>query len=89
MALGAQRQQVLWLILRESLLVSLAGVVVGLPLAIGSARLMRTMLFGLEPGDALSFAGALLGITLVALTASLIPARRAASVDPIVALRYE
>jgi predicted permease len=89
MALGAQRPQVLWMILRESLLVSLIGIIFGVPLAIGGAQLMRSMLFGLGPGDKLSFAGALLCIMLVALAASLIPARRAASVDPLVALRYE
>ena len=83
------RQQVLWMILRESLLVSLIGIIFGVPLAIGGAQLMRSMLFGLGPGDKLSFAGALVAITLVALAASLIPARRAASVDPLVALRYE
>jgi predicted permease len=89
MALGAQRPQVLWMVLRESLLISLAGVAAGVPLAIGSAQLMRSMLFGVLPGDSLSFVGALLGVTLVALIASAIPARRAASVDPIVALRCE
>jgi predicted permease len=89
MALGAQRRQVLWMVLRESLLVSLAGVLVGIPLAIGGALLLRSMLFGLEPSDPLTFAGALLGITLVALAASLIPARRATKIDPMVALRYE
>ncbi len=89
MALGAQRGQVLWMILRESLAVCLAGVVVGLPLAFASMRLLRTMLFGLGPNDAVSFAAALLGITVVALAASLIPARRAASVDPLIALRNE
>jgi len=89
MALGAQRRQVLWMILSESLLVSFVGILIGVPLAIGGAQLMRSMLFGLGPGDKLSFAGALLAITLVALAASLIPARRAASVDPLVALRYE
>jgi predicted permease len=89
MALGAQRGQVLWMILRESLVVCLAGVVIGLPLAFASMRLLRTMLFGLGPNDAVSFVAALGGITVVALAASLIPARRAASVDPLVALRNE
>jgi predicted permease len=89
MALGAQRIAVLWMVLRESLLISVAGVAAGVPLAIAGAQLMRSMLFGVMPGDSRSFLEALLGVTLVALIASAIPARRAASVDPIVALRYE
>jgi ABC-type lipoprotein release transport system permease subunit len=50
---------------------------------------MRSMLFGVQPGDMISFLLALLGVILVALTASIIPARRAMRVDPMVALRYE
>src|SRR4029077_10553974 len=61
----------------------------GVPLAIGGSRLMRSMLFGVQPGDMISFLLALFGVILVALVASIIPARRAASLDPIVALRYE
>ena len=89
MALGAHRSQVLWMILRESLLLSLAGILIGLPVAIASSRLLRSMLFGLSPGAPITFAVALVGITLVVLAASAIPARRASSVDPMVALRYE
>jgi predicted permease len=89
MALGAQRSQVLWMVLRESLLISAAGILVGAPLAVAGAYFMRSMLFGLGPWNSLTFAAALLGVTLVALAASLIPARRAVRVDPIVALRYE
>jgi ABC-type antimicrobial peptide transport system permease subunit len=89
MALGAQRSGVLWMILRESLLVGVAGIAVGVPLAVAGAKLMRSMLFGVETGDVVSFLGALGGVTLVALLASAVPARRAASVDPIIALRYE
>jgi ABC-type antimicrobial peptide transport system permease subunit len=89
MALGAQRRQVLWMILRESLAVSVAGLLLGLPLAVAGARLLRSMLFGLGPGDPLAFAAAILGLAMVVLAASLIPARRATKVDPMVALRYE
>jgi predicted permease len=89
MALGAQREQVLWMVLRESLLVSAVAISAGVPLAIAGARLMRSMLFGVQPGDALSFLAALFGVMLVALAASVIPARRAASLDPVVALRDE
>jgi len=89
MALGAQRGQVLWLILRESLLVSGAAILAGVPVALAGARLMRSMLFGVQPGDVISFLLALFGVILVALAASIIPARRAMRVDPLVALRYE
>ncbi|HEV2383473.1 MAG TPA: ABC transporter permease, partial [Terriglobia bacterium] len=89
MALGAQRQQVLWMVLRESLMLGAAGLALGLPLAIAGARLLRSTLFGLGPNDPLSFGAALAGIVVVTLLASLIPARRAASVDPMLALRME
>lgn len=89
MALGAQRNQVLWMILRESLRVSLLGIAVGLPVAVGCAQLLRSLLYGLGPNDPLTFVLALTGMLLVVVGASLIPARQAASVDPIVALRNE
>jgi ABC-type antimicrobial peptide transport system permease subunit len=77
------------MVLRGSLMVSAVGVLAGLPLAIGGARLLQSLLFGVNPGDPRFFLAAAGGIALVALVASLIPARRAASVDPIVALRFE
>ena len=89
MALGAQRRQVLWMVVRESLAMTAVGVVVGLPLAVAAGRLLRAILFGLGPGDPAVFTGALAGIAVIALAASLIPARRAASVDPMQALRTE
>jgi predicted permease len=89
MALGAQRGAVLWMIVRECLAVTVAGIVIGLPLAIAGTRLLRSSLFGLNPGDPLTFAAALTGMLAVTLGSSLIPARHAASVDPIQALRSE
>lgn len=89
MALGAQRRQVLWMVLRESILVCALGVALGLPAAIACSRLLRSMLFDLTPGDPLTFVLALIAISLVTLLAAAVPARRASSVDPIIALRYE
>lgn len=89
MALGARRGEILWMVLRGSLIVGAIGVVIGLPLAIAGAKYLESMLFGVKPADPRYFIAAVGGIALVTLAASLIPARRAASVDPIQALRSE
>jgi predicted permease len=89
MALGASPQQVLWIIARESIVLSVAGVALGLPLAIVGARLLRSFFFGLAPGDPLTLMLAVLATCAVVIVASVIPARRATRVDPLVALRYE
>jgi ABC-type antimicrobial peptide transport system permease subunit len=89
MALGARRGQVLMMVLRESGVVFGVGALLGIPLAIAATRLLGSMLFGVAPSDPLTYAGGLGLIAIVALIASLQPARRAASTDPIVALRYE
>ncbi len=89
MALGAARTEVLWMIVRESLYLVLAGLVVGMPLAWFTSRLMSSMLFRLSPHDPFSFVAAGLGMLLVSVAAALIPARRAASVQPMQALRAE
>jgi predicted permease len=89
MALGAARPEVLWMIVRESLYLVAAGLAVGLPLAWFTSRLMASMLFKLSTHDPLSFAAAGLGTLAVSIAAALIPARRAASVEPMQALRSE
>jgi predicted permease len=89
MALGAARAEVLWMIVRESLALIVFGLIVGLPLAWFTSRLMASMLFRLSPHDSVSFVAAGLGMLLVSLAAALIPARRAASIEPIQALRSE
>jgi len=89
MALGAQRHHVLWLVLRESLLLFAVGAAIGIPAAWGVANLLKATLFGLPPNDPVSFAAAIVGIAFIALLATLIPARRASSVEPMAALRFE
>jgi predicted permease len=89
MALGAQRQQVLGMVMRESLLVAAIGVAIGLPLALLTGRLMASVLFDLQPSDKLTLLAAFMGVVAVSLTAGFLPARRAASIDPMQALRNE
>jgi predicted permease len=89
MALGAARGQVLWMILRDSLYLVAAGLVVGLPLAWFASKLMTSMLYQLSAHDPASFILTALGVLAVSLAAALIPARRAASVEPMQALRME
>ena len=89
LALGAQPRQVLTMILREATCVSLAGVCVGLVAALGLAQLVKSMLYGLKPADPVSMISGALLLIAVGLAASWLPARRAASVQPVEALRHE
>jgi predicted permease len=89
MALGAGRGEVVWMILRDSLRLTLFGVVAGVPLAILVGRALASSLYGVKPLDELTYAVAMVGVLLVALGASAAPASRAASVDPLKALRTE
>ena len=89
MALGAQRTEVLWMVMQRSLVVSIAGIAIGLPMAVAGARLLQSMLFGVSPGDPWIFGCAMAGILGVAVAAGLLPARRMAAIDPVTALRME
>ncbi len=89
MAIGARRRDVFWLILRESLLLVMAGVLLGLPIVFAVTRLAASLLFGLTPTDPLSLLLAALLMLIVALVAGYLPSRRATRVDPLIALRYE
>jgi putative ABC transport system permease protein len=89
MALGAQTGDVLRLVMREGITLALIGVAVGLVTVAAASRLMKSLLFGVGPIDALTFASVAALLMLVALMACYLPARRAANVDPLVALRYE
>jgi predicted permease len=88
-ALGAQSNGVLWMILKESLLLLAIGVALGIPATLLATHAIRAQLFGLSPADPLTFIAAALIISLVTLIAAWFPAHRATKVDPIIALRYE
>ena len=89
MALGAFGGDVVWLVLREALLLVGIGLVVGLPPALALARYARSQLFGVHFADPFTLGLAVLSLALAAALAGFIPARRASRVDPIRALRYE
>jgi len=89
MAMGAGRGQVVWMILRDSLVLTAIGVLAGIPLAFAIGRALSSSLYGVQPLDAPTYALAILGVTIVAFVASAAPASRAASIDPLKALRTE
>jgi len=89
MALGAQRPNIVNMVLGEVGLLSVIGLVVGTVLALFLGKMASTLLYGLKPYDPLTITLAALGLAGVAILASYIPARRATRVDPLVALRHE
>ena len=89
LALGAQGSNVVQMILRESMLLLALGTVLGLPLALLATRLIKRQMFGLNPLDPLTFAIALVVIAGSTIFAAWLPARRAANIDPVAALRCD
>jgi predicted permease len=89
MALGAERRDIIWMVLSESLLLVGVGLAIGVPAAWGAAHLISSQLFGLNPSDPVTLLTAAVLLTLVGALAGYLPARKAARVDPLVALRYE
>lgn len=88
-AVGADPRSVIAMVIREALLLTLAGVAIGLPLALVAARALRTLMFGISETDPITFGATVAVFAAVALIAGFLPARRAARVDPMVALRAE
>ncbi len=88
-AMGARRRDILGLVLKEGLVLTIVGVALGLAGAAASTRVLESVLYGVSATDLATFGGISLLLTTVAVVASLVPARRASNVDPLVALRYE
>jgi ABC-type antimicrobial peptide transport system permease subunit len=86
-AIGANQRNVAGMVLRQGLTLAIAGAAVGVVAALVLSRLMASQLFGVQPSDPLTMAAALLLMMTVAAAAAYVPARRAARIDPIVALR--
>ena len=89
MALGARRRQVVWVVLRATLVLLSAGLVLGAAGAFFASRLMSSLLFGIAPNDPLTFLAVGVGLAAVVVVACLLPVRRAVRVDPMTALRFE
>jgi len=89
MALGAQASNVQMLVVRQAMTLVMLGIAIGLPCAIAVAHVLRSLLLGLSATDPLAYSGVALLLFIVALVASWMPARRAAQIDPMIALRHE
>jgi predicted permease len=89
MAMGAQRKEVLGLVLRESMLLVIVGLAIGIAASLAAGRFVASQLFGLEPTDPATMISAMAVMLVVSGAAGYLPARRAARVDPMIALRYE
>jgi len=89
LALGAQSSSVIWLVMREVLLLLAIGLAVGVPAALGLGRYVSSQLYGIQPNDPSIATMTMIVLALVSAAAGLIPAHRASRIDPILALRYE
>jgi len=88
-ALGAKRENILWMVLRDALALALLGLAIGVPCALAASQLISSILFGVSPSDLPTMAVVSLLLLIVALVAGYLPARRASEIDPMVALRSE
>jgi ABC-type antimicrobial peptide transport system permease subunit len=89
MALGARRGNVLWQVLRQTLVISVIGILLGVGVVLASARYVSTLLFGLSERDPLTLASVALMLLCTAMIAGFFPARRAASLDPVAAIKSQ
>jgi ABC-type antimicrobial peptide transport system permease subunit len=89
LALGATKRGMVWMVLREALVLALIGIILGLPVAIGLGRLTKALLYGIEPFDMTAVGGAALLLLIVSGIAGTMPARRASQMNPVTALRSD
>ena len=89
MALGARPATVVWMVLRDVLILSLLGLAIGLPAAVGASKLLESFLFGVKPGDPRAVAAAVAILFAAALSAGFLPAWKASRIDPMTAVRHE
>jgi predicted permease len=89
MALGAQRWRVVWMILREVILLAAVGLAISVPISLAASKLVDSFLFGMKPNDPLALIGAVLTLITAAILAGYLPARDASRIDPMIALRHE
>jgi predicted permease len=89
MALGARRGGVVWMVLRQVFVLSIAGLAIGLPVALGASKFVQSFLYGMKPDDPLAITVAVAVLVAAAVIAGYAPARRASKIDPMVALRHE
>jgi predicted permease len=88
-AIGARRLEVIWLVLRETIVLMVLAIALGLPIVLWSATYVASALFGVEPRDPLALGAAVASLLTVAAAAAFLPARRASRIDPMIALRHE
>ena len=89
MALGAERRRVIWMVLREVLLLAAAGLAISIPAALFATRLVKSFLFETQPNDPVSLSVAAATLVVAAALAGFLPARSASRIDPMIALRHE
>ena len=89
LAIGARPPSVMWMVLRDSVVLVLIGAALGIPAALGAGRYLRNQLFGVTPADPLAILAAIALMLAVTAAAGYMPARRASRIDPVRALRYE
>ena len=89
MALGAQRAAIVWLVLRSVLTLEVLGLAIGIPIVLAGSRYVESLLFGIKPNDPMALTAGVAVLLTAGLVASYVPARRASSIDPMVAVRHE